>query len=277
MSIPSSSHLLIFSSVRELESEPQSMSPNHEKVSFDSPHGLLAGDLQVPDGNIKGGVLLAHCFTCSTSYKITRHLANGIEAGGYAVLRFDFTGLGESGGDFADTTVTTHVDDLEAAARYMQERGLGSCVMVGHSMGGAAALLAAGNMPEVKAVVTVAAPATADHVRHAFTDQDVAEALHTGSVEVKIAGRPFNIAADFFQDLEGHSTLDHITALGRPVLVVHGTADHVVPISEGERIFAAARQPRWFAAIPKADHLFTNREDAEKAARTIVSFLDAVL
>ncbi|UCD25594.1 MAG: alpha/beta fold hydrolase [Gemmatimonadota bacterium] len=253
------------------------MSPTHERVSFDSPHGLLAGDLQIPDSEIRGGVLLAHCFTCSKSYKITRYLADGIEAGGYAVLRFDFTGLGESGGDFADTSVTSHVDDLEAAARYMQSRGLGSCVMVGHSLGGAASLLAAGNVPEVRAVVTVAAPATADHVRHAFTDRDVAQALNTGRVDVRIAGRPFSISADFFQDLERHNTLDHITALNRPLLVVHGTADRIVSIEESEKIFAAARQPRWFAAIPEANHLFTNKEDAEKAARTIVSFLHAVL
>jgi len=253
------------------------MTTLHEKVTFDGSHTVLAGDLQIPEGEVRGGVLLAHCFTCSKSYKITRHLANGIEAGGFAVLRFDFTGLGESEGDFADTSVTTYVDDLEAAARYMNDRGFGSCVMVGHSLGGAAALLAAGNVPEVKAVVTVAAPATADHVRHAFADQDVEQALHTGRVEVKIAGRPFSISSEFFQDLEQHSTLDHITALDRPLLVIHGTADRIVSIEESEKIFAAARQPRWFAAIPEANHLFTKQEDAYKAASTIVSFLDAVL
>jgi putative redox protein len=149
--------------------------------------------------------------------------------------------------------------------------------MVGHSLGGAAVLLAAGNVPEVKAVVAIAAPATADHIRHVFTDQDVGQALHTGRVEVKIAGRPFSISAEFFQDLERHGTLDHIAALDRPLLVVHGTADRIVSIEESEKIFAAARQPRWFAAIPAANHLFTKQEDAEKAARTIVSFLDAVL
>ena len=192
-------------------------------------------------------------------------------------MRFDFTGLGESEGEFADASVTTYVGDLEAAAHYMQQRSLGSCVMVGHSLGGAAALLAAKNVPQVRAVVTVAAPATADHVRNLFSAQHVDEALNTGRVEVNIAGRTFPIAAEFFRDLERHSSLDHIASLGRPVLVVHGTGDRIVAITQRERIFAAAEQPRWFAAIPEADHLFTNPVHADKAAGVIVSFLDAVL
>jgi alpha/beta superfamily hydrolase len=145
----------------------------HEKVTFEGTHGQLSGNLHVPAGHIRAGVVLAHCFTCSKSYKIIRRLATGIESGGYAVLRFDFTGLGESEGEFADASVTTYVGDLEAAAHYMQQRSLGSCVMVGHSLGGAAALLAAKNVPQVRAVVTVAAPATADHVRNQFSAQHV--------------------------------------------------------------------------------------------------------
>jgi putative redox protein len=123
----------------------------------------------------------------------------------------------------------------------------------------------------------VAAPATADHVRHLFSSRHVEEALKTGRVDVMIAGRSFPIAAEFFHDLERHSTLDHIAALNRPVLVVHGTDDRIVAITEGEKIFGAAQQPRWFAAIPQADHLFTRQEDADKAARVIVRFLDTVL
>jgi putative redox protein len=253
------------------------MSHRHEKVTFEGTHGRLSGNLQVPEGDIRGGVVLAHCFTCSKAYKITRHLATGIEQGGFAVLRFDFTGLGDSEGDFVETNVTTYVDDLEAAARYLQHRGFGACVLVGHSLGGAAVLLAAQHLPQVKAVAVVAAPASADHVRHLFAEEDVEQALSTGRVVVKIAGRPFDISADFFHDLERHSTLDHITNLQRPLLVIHGISDTVVGIGEGEKIFAAALQPRWFAAIPNADHLFTQQEQAEKAAHVIVSFLNAVI
>lgn len=253
------------------------MSHRYEKVDFEGAHGRLSGNLQIPDGEIRGGVALAHCFTCSKAYKITRHLASGIEQGGFAVLRFDFTGLGDSEGDFAETSVTTYVDDVEAAARYMQDRGFGTCVLVGHSLGGAAALLAAENLPQVKAVAVVSAPSSADYVRQLFADRDVEHAFASGRVTVKIASRPFDISADFFRDLERHSTLDHITNLQRPLLVVHGTADSVVEISEGEKIFAAARQPRWFAAIPHADHLFTQQDRAETAAQAIVSFLDATV
>ena len=249
----------------------------HEKVTFDGTGGRLSGTLQIPDTAPRGGVVLAHCFTCSKSLKVTRGLATGIEDGGYAVLRFDFTGLGESEGDFADTSVTSNIGDLEAAARFMEDRGLGPCAMVGHSLGGAATLLAAGTVPTVRAVTAVAAPFNPDHVRHLFAEEDVDRALASGRVTVKIAGRPFQISAEFFHDLERHCSPERIAALGRPLLVVHGTADTVVGIDEGERIFAAARQPRWFTAIPDGDHLFVQPRHAERAAAAIVTFLDTVL
>lgn len=253
------------------------MGHRHEIVTFQGHAGELAGSLQIPDGTPKGSVLLAHCFTCSKSLKVTRHLATGIEDGGYAVLRFDFTGLGESEGEFAETTVTTNVSDIAAASRYLAMRGFRPCAMVGHSLGGAATLLAAGNVPEVKAVVAVAAPFSPEHVRHLFAEQDIERALASGRATVKIAGRAFQISAAFFRDLEQHCTPERIAALERPLLVVHGTQDTVVTISEGERIFEAARQPRWFAAIPQADHLFVQERHAHHAARAIVSFLDTVL
>ncbi len=253
------------------------MGHRHEIVTFEGHAGRLSGSLQIPDGAPKGGVVLAHCFTCSKSLKVTRHLATGIEDGGYAVLRFDFTGLGESEGDFAETSVTTNVSDLEAAARYLDRRGFGACAMVGHSLGGAATLLAAGNVPEARAVVAVAAPFSPEHVRHLFTEQDVDKALATGRASVKLAGRTFEISADFFRDLERHCTPERLAALGRPLLVVHGTKDTIVGIEEGERIFGAARHPRWFAAIPDADHLFVQERHARQAASVIVSFLETVL
>lgn len=249
----------------------------HEAVTFEGVETRLSGSLQIPDGETRGGVVLAHCFTCSKSYKVIRGLATGIEDCGYAVLRFDFTGLGESEGDFAETSLATNVGDLAAATRYMQLRGFGPCVMVGHSLGGAAALLTAKETPEIRAVAAVAAPSSAAHVRHLFDEDDIETALSIGRVRVKIAGRPFEISAEFFRDLERHSTLDHITHLKRPLLVVHGTADHVVSIEEGEKVFFAARQPRWFAAIPDANHLFTRPQHTERAARAIVAFLRAVL
>ncbi len=249
----------------------------HEKVTFSGSSGTLSGNLQIPDVQPRGCVLLAHCFTCSKSLKITRQLATGIEAGGFAVLRFDFTGLGESEGDFAETSVTTNVADLEAAARYLETRGLGPCVMAGHSLGGAATILAAANVPSVKAVVAVAAPSGPEHVRHLFSDEDLTKVFEAGTATINIAGRPFEISREFFDDLTRHCSPERIAALGRPLLVVHGTADTIVPISEGERIFEAANHPKWFAAIPDADHLFLRKETSDVAARSIVAFLDGVL
>lgn len=252
------------------------MSHLHEKVTFPGSAGALSGTLHLPEGSIKGAVLQAHCFTCSKSLKVTRQLATGIEQGGYAVLRFDFTGLGDSEGDFAETSVTTNVADLEQAAHYLAKRGLGPCALVGHSLGGAAALLAAGHVPQVRAVVTVAAPSGPEHVMHLFTDEDIDAALALGRVTVSIAGRDFQISGEFFEDLQQHCTPERIAALERPLLVVHGTGDTIVGIEEGEKIFQAAKQPKWFVAIPDGDHLFTRPQSADHAARVVVEFLDLV-
>lgn len=249
----------------------------HEIVQFEGSAGRLSGRLHVPANSPRGGVVLSHCFTCSKSLKITRQLATGIEDGGYAVLRYDFTGLGESEGDFGETTVTTNVADIEAAARYMARRSFGPCALVGHSLGGAATLLAAANVPEVKAVVAVATPFSPDHVRQLFTETDIETALRSGRAHVSIAGRTFAISSEFFHDLEEHSNPEHIESLRKPILVVHGTSDQIVGIEEGEKIFRAARQPRWFAAIPGADHLFTRPQHAERAAAAVVAFLQTVL
>jgi putative redox protein len=235
--------------------------------------GPLAGTLHAVEHGRRGAVVLAHCFTCSRSLRVIRQLATHLADAGYAVLRFDFTGLGESEGDFAHTTVTTNVEDLAAAVAAMRDRGLGTPALVGHSLGGTACLLAAADLPEVPAVAVIASPFHPDHVRRLFTADDVAEALATGQVSVRVAGRPFEISADFFHDLERHGTPAHLAALERPLMVVHGTRDRVVDITEGERIFAAASHPKWFAAVPQADHMLTRPADAQHAAHAIATFL----
>jgi len=253
------------------------MSKPNEAVTFDGLQSRLSGVLHHPPGESNAGIVLAHCFTCSKSYKVIRYLADGIADGGYTVLRFDFTGLGESEGEFEDTSVTTNVADLMSAVDFLKDQGFETAAMVGHSLGGAATLLAAHRLAEVKAAAVLASPATTEHVRRAFSKVDVETALETGKVRVEIAGRPFDISAEFFRDLDRHGTLDHVTEMGRPILVVHPTADRIVEIEEGERIFAAARQPKWFVAIPGANHLFTNKGHSGFAARVVVEFLDAVI
>jgi esterase/lipase len=252
------------------------MSHIHEKVTFPGSSGTLAGNLQIPEGTPKGGVLLSHCFTCSKSFKVTRRLATGIEAGGYAVLRYDFTGLGESEGSFSETNVTTNITDIVCAADFLNSRDFGPCAMVGHSLGGAATLLAASGVPKARAVVAVASPAGPDHLKHLFTQADIDTALRHGRVTVSIAGRPFDISGEFFSDLELHCT-ERIAGLDRPLLVVHGPSDTIVPITEGQKIFDTAQHPKWFAAIPDADHLFSQPVAADQAATAIVTFLDVFL
>jgi len=252
---------------------------NHksEKIEFEGTQSTLSGILHYPPRESKGGVVLAHCFTCSKSFKVMRRLATGIAEGGYSVLRFDFTGLGESEGEFSDTSVTTNVEDLQAALSYLRERGHTPNAMVGHSLGGAATLLAAAREPDVRAVATLAAPATADHVERAFSKSNVAEALASGRIRVEIAGRPFDISSTFFEDLQRHHSLDHVTDSGCPILVIHPTNDSTVVIEEGEKIFAAARQPKWFVAIPDANHLFSDSKHAISAAEVVVTFFDTVI
>ena len=253
------------------------MSHRHELVTIEGAAGALSGTLHIPDGEPRGAVLLAHCFTCSRSLKTTRGFSTGIEDGGYAVLRFDFTGLGESEGDFAETNVTTNIGDLEAAADYLGSRDLGPCIMVGHSLGGAATILAAGNVPAVKALVAVAAPFGIERLRKLFSEQDIERAFTAGRATVSIAGRPFEISRSFFEDLEQHSMAERLAELKRPLLVLHGTTDAVVDIAEGERIYSAARQPKWFAAIPGADHLFMLPGSIDRATAVIRTFLDVVV
>lgn len=233
----------------------------------------LAGVLHRPDGAAHGSVLLAHCFTCSKDLHTMTRLSRTLTDGGYVVLRFDFTGLGSSEGDFVATTVSTNVGDLSRAALTLIELGVGPCALVGHSLGGAAALLAAQRLKTVRSVVALAAPSTPDHVRHLLGP--VEERIESeGEATVTIAGRSFTVAEAFLADLGRHDQEASVGELGRPLLVVHPTADTVVPITEGERIFAAARQPKGFLPVPGADHLLSRPADAEWVGQMVVSWLD---
>lgn len=232
----------------------------------------LSGVLHVP-AEPTGSVLLAHCFTCSKELHTMTRLASSLAGRGYAVLRFDFTGLGDSGGEFTDSTVSVHVGDLTRATVALLERGYGPCALVGHSLGGAAALLAAHRLKTVRSVATLGAPSTPGHVRALFAgDQD--RIRSEGEAVVEIGGRPFPVSADFLDDLDRHDQPEAIAGLGRPLLVVHSPDDDVVPIAEAERIFEAAAQPKAFWALPGADHLLTRREDADRAAQVVGSWLD---
>ena len=252
------------------------MSPR-TTVQFKGAMGAaLSGILHLPD-EPKASIVFAHCFTCSKAFKTIARAASALEARGYAVLRFDFTGLGESEGEFGQTTVTTNVGDIIAATHYMISRELGPCAVVGHSLGGAAILLAARSLPGVRAAAVLSSPCSPEHVRRLFASEDIDQALEAGVVDVDIAGRQFPMSRDFFDDLEKHSPDERIGALGRPLLVVHGTKDSVVDVEEGERIFAAASQPKAFEPVVGADHFYTGDNTIDEASSLIAGFFDRML
>jgi putative redox protein len=246
-----------------------------ESLTFPGSTGdQLSGILHVPDGTARGSVLLAHCFTCSKDLHTMTRLAHGLEESGYAVLRFDFTGLGESGGEFAQTTIAHSVRDLAAAATALISHGYGPCGMLGHSFGGAAALLAASRLRTVRSIVTLGAPSTPTHIRHLFTD---AEALGEDRISVRIGGRDFALARGFLDELEDHDQRGAVGELGRPLLILHSPDDEVVGVEEGERLFAAARQPKAFHPVVGADHLVSDRDQAERVLRLVRDWFDYTL
>ena len=248
-----------------------------ETISFPGSTGAaLSGVLHVPDETARGSVLLAHCFTCSKDLHTVTRLAKALAAGGYAALRFDFTGLGESAGSFEETTVTHDVRDLVHAATALIQRGYGPCALVGHSLGGAATLLAAPRIKTVRSVAVVGAPSTPAHVRRLLADGE-ARIRAEGSAVVDIGGRPFPIGASFLDDLDTHDQAASVAELGRPLLVVHAVDDAIVPVSEGEQTFAAAAQPKAFIPLLDADHLVTARAAADRLATVLLGWLEATL
>jgi alpha-beta hydrolase superfamily lysophospholipase len=229
-----------------------------------------------PDTGVRGGLLVVHCFTCSKDLHTMSRLARGLAGAGFAVLRFDFTGLGESGGDFAATTLSTNLGDLARAVACLQERGRGPIGLIGHSFGGAACLLAAGELGPVRSVAVIAAPSTAGHVRGLFKGME-AEIDRSGSAWVRIGDRPFPISAQFLDDLERHEVERRTAELGRPLLVLHPVDDKVIALTEGERIFIMARQPKAFVPLLGTDHLLTSRRASAQAVTILVDWFTRTL
>lgn len=234
----------------------------------------LSGVLHLPAGAAHGSILLAHCFTCSKDVVTMTRLARGLAAAGWAVLRFDFTGLGESDGDFGSTTVAHGVGDVTAAVAALTSRVAGPTVLIGHSLGGAAALLAAPQLDTVTGVVTIGAPASPGRLVRLRPDPTTFAA--DGTTQVTIAGRDFRVQRRFLADIDAHDQQGAVAELGRPLLVLHAVDDEVVPITEGERIFAAARQPKAFVPILAADHLLRPRTASDHAVALVRTWLSAV-
>ncbi|MCC1493396.1 bifunctional alpha/beta hydrolase/OsmC family protein [Cognatishimia sp. F0-27] len=243
-----------------------------ERLSFTGSTGVpLAARLDMPEGPHLATALFAHCFTCSKDIPAARRIAARLAAMGIAVLRFDFTGLGHSKGEFCNTTFTSNVADLAAASAYLEARGMAPDLLIGHSLGGAAVLKVAPQVASAKAVVTLGAPFDPGHVTHNF-----AGALETiraeGKATVDLGGRPFTITRAFVEDVEGASLAQSIATMRKALLVLHAPRDAVVDISNATGIFSAAKHPKSFVTLDEADHLITRPEDAEYAAEVIAAW-----
>lgn len=248
-----------------------------ERFDFPNDHGeRLSALLDLPSGRPRAYALFAHCFTCGKDIHAAKRIAAGLTALGIAVLRFDFTGLGSSEGEFANTTFSSNVGDLVAAARHMHEQGYGPAILIGHSLGGAAILAAAGSIPEARAVVTIAAPADPAHVTHLLRDE-IAAIREAGEREVSLGGRAFRIRREFLDDIETHKQAERIAKLHKALLVFHSPTDDVVGIDNATAIFVAAKHPKSFVSLAGADHLLSRKEDAAYVANVIAAWAERYL
>lgn len=243
------------------------------RIEFENRQGLrLSARLDLPaDGKARAHALYAHCFTCNKDLTGAYHLSRTLTAAGVAVLRFDFTGLGQSEGAFADTGFSSNVADLEDAAAFMEETYQPPELLLGHSLGGAAVLMAASTIDSAKAVVTIGAPADPAHVLQHLADQR--ETLETeGEAHIVVAGRRFTLRRKFLDDLTGTRFSDALKRLDRPLLVLHAPMDETVGIDNAGKIFAATRHPKSFVSLHRADHLLTDSRDARYAGVLIAAW-----
>jgi uncharacterized OsmC-like protein/alpha-beta hydrolase superfamily lysophospholipase len=243
-----------------------------ERFDFPNASGeRLAALLDRPVGAPRAFALFAHCFTCGKDIRAARRIAEGLAARGIAVVRFDFTGLGASEGEFANSNFSSNVADLIAAANHLRDVERAPALLIGHSLGGAAVLAAAGEIAEARAVVTIAAPADPSHVTGLIKDR-VDEIRAHGEVEVTLAGRPFRIRRKFLDDVSEQRLEEKIARLRRALLVMHAPGDDIVGIDDASHIFLAAKHPKSFVSLADADHLLSNPHDGAYVADVVAAW-----
>ena len=247
------------------------------RITFPGASGHdLAARLDLPPGPPKAYALFAHCFTCGKDLRSATAIASNLTKAGFAVLRFDFTGLGGSEGEFENTNFTSNVDDLIAAAAWLRDEYRAPQLLVGHSLGGAAVVVAAGRLPEVRAVATIGAPSDSGHVNRLFVDS-ADEIERRGSADVELAGRRFTITKQLVDDLRSGRVTEAASSIKLPLLVLHSPIDNIVGVDHAGALFGAARHPRSFVSLDGADHLLSRRTDAVYAAQTIATFAERYL
>lgn len=249
------------------------------KFEFKNTAGeTLNGLLERPQDNPQCTeyAIFAHCFTCGKDIISASRFSHALSDLGIGVLRFDFTGLGNSDGDFANTNFSSNVQDLIAAAKALEEQFHAPSLLVGHSLGGAAVLSAATQIPSLKAIATIGAPATARHVEHLFSNE-AQKVNDEGFADVDIGGREFTIKKQFLSDLEKHSTTDYIASIKLPLLVMHSPLDRIVSVNEAGKIYRAASHPKSFISLDNADHLLLKKQDAKYAATCLAAWASRYL
>ncbi len=243
-----------------------------ERITFPGSQGAqLAARLDLPAGPPRAFALFAHCFTCGKDIHAASRIANALTDVGYGVLRFDFTGLGMSEGEFANTNFTSNTDDLVAAADWLRDNHRAPQVLIGHSLGGAAVLAIAELIPEARAIATIGAPSSPEHVTGVFSSS-LDEIESTGAAEVQLAGRTFTIRRQFVDDLRNHVVTERVATMKKALLVLHSPIDNTVGIDNAAEIFLAARHPKNFVSLDGADHLLSVFPDAAFAASMIGAF-----
>ncbi|MBD3679457.1 MAG: OsmC family protein [Rhodobacteraceae bacterium] len=243
-----------------------------ERITFTGHAGdQLAARLDLPEGPHLATALFAHCFTCGKDIPAARRIAARLATMGIAVLRFDFTGLGHSGGEFENTSFSSNVADLVAAASYLTGRGMAPGLLIGHSLGGAAVLRAAADIPSARAVATIGAPFDPGHVAGHLSDS-LDRIRREGTAEVELGGRPFRIGRQFLDDISAANLEPAIAGLKRALMVLHAPRDQIVGIENAQQIFVAAKHPKSFVTLDGADHLVSDPADAEYAAEVIATW-----
>lgn len=231
----------------------------------------IAALLETPNEAPSAFVLFAHCFTCGKDMVAASRISRALVANGFGVLRFDFTGLGNSEGEFSNSNFSSNIADLISAADYLRDNYMAPSILIGHSLGGAAVLAGAGQIPELKGVVTIGAPSDPDHVAKQFAC-DIGAIVKDGKAEVQLGGRKFTIKKQFLDDLKTYQLSDEIASLKKALLIFHAPLDETVSIKEAEKIYSHAKHPKSFVSLDSADHLLSKPEDAEYVAKTITAW-----
>lgn len=244
-------------------------------ITFPNSEGQqLAARLEMPaDNDPRAFAIFAHCFTCSKNLNAVAHISRALTQAGMAVLRFDFTGLGESEGDFSDTNFSTNVQDLEAAANFLENNYEAPKLLVGHSLGGAAVLIASTQIQSVEAIVTIGAPSEPEHVQN-FIHQDLNTIAAEGEAEVSLGGRSFTIKKQFLDDLQSAKHDHQIASIRKPLLILHSPVDQTVGIENAAEIYQQAHHPKSFISLDNADHLLSRKEDSLYVGNIISSWIE---